>query len=406
MNEHQQFKTPKNKAIPSIIILTLVIFIFVGLYGIPAYFKHKEALAKASQIPAPQQVNAVQAKQMDWTPIIRVAGQAAAIESTNITAQVSGIVTDIYFQSGDIVQKNQLLFKLQTTQLEAQLKQAQAQLEIAQLTYDRYKDLVKTNAVSQQTFDEARAKYDEAQANVESIQANISYHTITAPFTGKIGIRRISLGNYFQQGDNAATLTMLEPIYINFQVPQNYLTNLKEGDQINFTSDSYPNQNFSATITAINSAINRTNSSIEVQATYANDDKEHFIIPGMYVSVSISLLILKNVTVLPRNAVTYGLYGAVAYTLVPVMSDNKPQMATYTQTKDGKTSNVTTNDPLYTVKLVNVQTADTRENEVVVTGIDANTWVVSSGQNKLSNGMSAIINNSINFDYNKKSTND
>lgn len=401
-----KFKYLKPKLIPISILSLLIVIIFLGLYGIPAYYKHKDAVAKANYIPAPQQVNAVQAKQTDWTPTIRVAGQAAAVESTNVTAQVSGIVTEINFQSGDIVQAGQILFKLQTTQLEAQLKQAQAQLEIAQITYERYKDLVKTNAVSQQTFDEARAKYNEAEANVEAIEANIGYHTITAPFTGKIGIRRISLGNYFQQGDNAATLTMLSPIYLNFQVPQNYLVNLKVGDKIRFTTDSYSDKAFTATITAINSAINRTNSSIEVQATYENDNSHYIIVPGMYVNVSIFLPKLTNVIVLPRNAITYSLYGAVAYTLEPAVEDGKQKMATYTQTKDGKTSNITTDKPLYTVKAVNVTTQDTRDNNVIVSGVKADTWIVSSGQNKLSNGMSAVINNTIDFDYNKKSSND
>ena len=258
--------------------------------------------------------------------------------------------------------------------------------------------MVKTGSVSQQTFDESEAKYQEAAAQVQSIQANIDYHIVRAPFDGMIGIRNISLGQFFNQGDNAATLTMINPIYINFQVPQNYIGDVKVGTKVTFTSDAYPGKTFSADVTALNSAIGLSNRSMTAQATFTNDDQDNLIVPGMFVNVSILLPVIEDAIVMPRTSVSYSLYGQTVFVLDPVMQDGKQVDATYSKFEDGKMTQVSMGTPLYTANPVTVTTSSTRDNMVIVEGLKAGQIIATSGQNKLQKGASVTVNNKYNFD--------
>lgn len=173
-----------------------------------------------------------------------------------------------------------MLFELDTSQLKADLEEALSNLKLARVTYERYKSLAKERATSKESADKAAASYLSALAKVKNIESQIGFKEVRAPFDGKIGIRNISLGQYFNNGDNAATLAKINPVFINFAVPQNKLSLIHLGQSISFYSDSYKGQKFSAKITAINSFINNSNRSIIVQATYKNP--EHKILPGMF----------------------------------------------------------------------------------------------------------------------------
>jgi membrane fusion protein (multidrug efflux system) len=384
------------------VIILVIIIIFAAIFGIPAYFNAKMAKEEASMIPHPQTVTAVTTKSSTWVPKINVAGNAAAMEGIEVTAQASGLVTNISFSTGDKVKKGQELFRLNTQELEAELENAIAVRELAEITYLRYKDLVEQQATSFQNYDTAAAEYAEAKAEVKTVQANIDYHIVKAPFDGMMGLRNISLGQYFNMGDNAALLTMVNPIYINFQVPQNYLSDVKVGGDIEFTSDSYPGKTFKAKITGQNSAISASSSQLQIQATYKNDDTENLILPGMYLNVSIVLPKVKNAIVLPRNAVSFGLYGNIVYILEPVMENGQQKMAEYSTKKNGSLVTVKTESPLYTVNPISVTTSYSRGNDVVVNDLKPGMIIASSGQNKLQKGTKAIVDNSVNFSPDKQ----
>lgn len=375
----------------------IALVIFGGTFGFSAYMSHEKAIAMKEYSPAPQVVTTAEVKTVDWQPNINLAGSAAAVQGIQVTAQASGLVSSISFQAGQIVKQGQELFRLNTQQLEAQLQEAKAQLRLAEITYKRYLDLVKTGSVSQQTFDESEAKYQEAVAQVQSIQANIDYHIVRAPFDGMIGIRNISLGQFFNQGDNAATLTMINPIYINFQVPQNYMNNVQVGTQITFTADAYPGKTFRAKVTALNSAIGLSNRSITVQATFDNSDESNLIMPGMFVNVSVLLPEIKDAVVMPRTSVSYSLYGELVYVLEPVMKDGKQVDATYSKFQDGKMTTISMGKPLYTAHPVSVKTSATRDNLVIVEGLKPGEIIATSGQNKLQKGTPVVSNNTYNF---------
>ena len=273
-------------------------------------------------------------------------------------------------------------------------------MQLAKITYDRDQDLLKQNAISQQQADTSKSNYQASAANVDSIKADINYRIIKAPFSGKIGLRQVNLGQFFNAGDSAATLTEITPIYINFTVSQNDFSKIKVGNEIKFTADAYPGEVFKAKITAINSEITKNNRAIDVQATYENKDQKHLIYPGMFVDVDVVLPPLNNIIILPRNAINYTLYGETVYALQPDYKGGKPVISEYSAFKDGKAQLISTGKAQYTAKQTPVKTTATDDNKVIVEGVKANAMVATSGQNKLQNDSKVIINNEFNFKNN------
>lgn len=399
--DHHVVKTSRKKHTQAfIIVIVLLVIIFGGIFGFSYFVNAKKAQAMAHWKVQPAEVNAMVAKTSQWHPKIEATGDAVAIQSVNVTTQASGLVASIAFDSGQMVKQGQLLFTLDTSELKAQLDQAKAKLALSKITYERDQDLLQKNMISQQETDQSKANYQADLANVAAIEANINYHFIKAPFSGKIGLRQISLGQYFQPGSSAATLTKISPIYINFPVPQNAIDKINIGGEVKFTSDAYPGMKFTAKITAINSEITADNRAMEVQATFDNKDKAHYIYPGMFLNVQVVLPMIDKVIVLPRNAISYTLYGQSVFVLEPTLKNGKPVMAEYSAFKDGKLQMISTGKPQYTVKQVPVTTTMTEENKVIVKGIDAQDIVATSGQNKLQAGTVAIINNTYDFKNN------
>lgn len=394
-------KAPKKKLIKAfIVVIVILVVIFGGIFGFASFVNGKKAAAMATWKMQAPEVTAAKAQSETWYPSVKTIGEAVAIQNVNVTAQASGLVSTISFDAGHMVKKGDVLFTLDTQQLQAQLKQAQANLELAKITYQRDDDLLKQQAVSQQTADQSKAQYDANLANVESIQADINYRTVKAPFNGKIGLRQISLGQYFSAGNSAATLTEISPIYIDFSIPQNNFSNVKVGGQIEFMSDAYPSVTFKAKISAINSQITSDNRALNIQATFDNKDQQHLIYPGMLLDVSLILPPIENTIIIPRNAVSYTLYGETVYVLVPDSKDGQPVMSEYSAMKDGQVQLVSTGEQQYTAKQVPVKTTMTNDNKVIVKGIKAGDMVATSGQNKLQNGVSIVINNDVDFKNN------
>lgn len=400
MDHHVSNASYKKHIKAFIIVVVLLIVIFGGIFGFSYFVNAQKADAMAHWKVQPVEVNATTAKISQWQPTIQATGDAVAIQSVNVTTQASGLVSSIAFDSGEMVKQGQLLFTLDTSELKAQLDQAKAKLALSKITYERDQDLLQKNMISQQETDQSKASYQADLANVAAIEANINYHLIKAPFSGKIGLRQISLGQYFEPGSSAATLTKISPIYINFPVPQNVIDKIDIGGEIKFTSDAYPGMNFTAKITAINSEITSDNRAMEVQATFDNKDKEHYIYPGMFLNVRVVLPVIDQVIVLPRNAISYTLYGQSVFVLEPTLKNGKPVMAEYSAFKDGKLQLISTGKPQYVVKQVPVTTTMTEDNKVIVAGIHAKDIVATSGQNKLQAGSVAIINNTYDFKNN------
>ncbi len=395
----QQPPTPSaQKLIKSLIGIAIVLLVIFGsIFGFSAYINHEKTTAMSSFQRKPQEVSATTVKKESWQPTIDVTGKAHAIQQTNVTPQNSGIVQEIDFKSGDIVKQGDVLLKLRTNELKTQLKKAKTQYELANITYQRNQTLLEQQAISKEQYDRSLAQRNVAQAEVATIKAKIDNSTIVAPFSGRIGLRQVNLGQFVQPGTPIATVSKINPINIRFDVVQQAIQYIESGNQIEFSIDGIPDQHFSAPITAINSAISPSTLGLSVQATYDKNtpDQDHLITPGMIVNVHILLPKIQDALVIPRNAISYTLFGENVYVLKRKQQNGEPMNVVYDKAENGQIKQVKTDKPLYEAKQVPIQVTHVRGNLAVVTGIKQGDLIVTDGQNKLSQGMNVMVNNKV-----------
>jgi len=357
------------------IMLVLVALAFAAIFGFEAFKAHMIQKAIAGLRNPPQTVSTVTAATQPWQRRLEAVGSARAEKGADLSAQVSGIVKAIHFQSGAEVEKGTLLVELEAADDIAHLQALKATEALAQLNYDRDTRLVKTNAISQQTADTDLATLKSDQAQVAQQQALVGYKSITAPFSGRLGIRQVDLGQYIAPGTPIVTLQQLDPIFVDFYLPQQALAQIKTGQAVTARVDTYPDQKFSGKILAINPQVNVASRNVQVRATFANPDEK--LLPGMFATVDIDVSTPQHYVTLPKTAIYYNSYGDIAYV---VKAKNEE--------KGGEEE--------YVAQQVFVKTGETRGDQVaVVSGIEPGDVVVSAGQNKLHNGSPVRINNDV-----------
>ncbi len=387
-----QVRTKKGLIKAFIIVGLFLIVLFGGLFGFHAFVNSKIGTIMSTWKVQPAVITAATAKAETWNPYLESVGNAVAIESINVSAQASGLVSAIYFKSGETVQKGQKLFELDSTMLQAQLKQNQANEALKRITYKRDEKLLKSKAISQQTLDIARANYAAAEAQTEATQAQINYTIVKAPFAGKIGIRSISVGDFFQQGNAAATLDTISPIFVDFTISGNNLSEVHTGQLIKVFSETYPGKEFEGKVIALDSRISENSRALNVRAELQNKEKKIF--PGMFLTTHLMLPTKNKVISVPQTAINYTLYGDTVYVLKPVLDkDGKQEMASYNvQSDPGKL--IHTKDKLYTAELASVDIGTLNGKKAAITkGVESGDLVVSSGQLKIKGGQKVTINN-------------
>src|SRR6185437_2810322 len=232
------------------IAIIVVLVVVAGLAGIKALQIKKMTSTPYTQ--PPDTVSSAVAHEEKWANTFSAVGSISAVQGVTVTPEIAGTISEIAFESGATVNKGDLLVKFDTSTEEAQLKAANAQLEWAQLTVERNRKLRSDSTVSQSDLDQAEANWKQAKANADAIQAAIDKKTIRAPFSGKLGIRQINLGEYVDAGKPIVSLQSLHPVYADFSLPQQDLARLKTGMTIRVSTDTYTNQPFEGTLTAIN----------------------------------------------------------------------------------------------------------------------------------------------------------
>lgn len=313
----------------------------------------------------PTTISTVEVKAQDWQGTLTAIGSLQAVNGVDVSPEVSGMVIGIYFESGQVVQKGQSLVQLDDSTDVQDLANYQATLNLDKLDYDRKSVLYKKNAVSKSDLDDAREHLQSSQAMVNKAIAIINKKNIRAPFAGKLGIRKVNLGQYVGPGDPLVNLQSLNPLYVNFSLPQQYLHQLSVGQTISINVDAYPGQLFYGKITAVDASVTVATRSIQVQATIPNDNLKLY--PGSFADVIVYLPIKSQVVVLPQTAVSYSMYGDIVYVV-----------------KDGKAYQ-------RVVKL-----GESKGDQVVVeSGLKAGEQVVNSGQLKLSEGQTVSVDNSV-----------
>lgn len=365
----------------------------------------------ANYTPPPVSVSAVKAQKKDWTPYLESVGNFTAIQGVEVNSQAAGNVVNIHFDSGQYLEKGSPLIDLDDAVEQATLKFNQAELVLRKINYERQSNLLKRNATPTSSVDAARASLAEGEADVEKTMALIQQKHITAPFSGKVGIRLVNLGQYITPGQTGlVALQSLDPLFFNFYLPEQMSHRIHLNQAITFRVDAFPNFIFEGQLTAINSKIDTNTHNLLIQATIPNcpaailqgppknatlfqskkDENTKLVriscktewnkknkvqdfafIPGMFASISIAEEKIPNVVVLPSTAISYSLYGNSVFLI-----EEK--------------------DKVLKARRVYIETGDSHGNEIIIKkGVQAGQTVVSTGELKLDNDVSVKINNSI-----------
>ena len=357
-----------------IVMVALMAAFIAGLGFIK--FKQFQAMAEqfAAMQPPPDAVTTITAAEEEWPNTLNAIGTVAAVQGVTVSADLPGVVDRIAFESGKTVEKGDVLVQLDTRQEQAQLAGAQSALELARLNHERMEGLVKQDAVSRAEYDTAAATYKQADARIGEIKATIERKTIRAPFTGVLGIRQVNLGQYLTGGDPVVPLQSLNPIYVNFAVPQQDATDMRLGRTVHITVGELGNGEFTGRVSAVDSVVDQTTRNVQVQATLANPGGK--LRPGMFVQAQVMLGAARKVIALPASAINYAPYGDSVF----VVSELKnPQGQAYRGVRQ------------QVVKL-----GGARGDQVaILSGINAGEVIVSSGVFKLRNGAPIQVNNSV-----------
>jgi len=357
-----------------LLMLGVVLLVLGGL----AFVKYRQvqtavAASKSFQLP-PEAVTSIVAKQSPWPNTIGVIGTMEAVHGVTVSADLPGTVAKINFESGKSVQAGDILVELDTRQERAQLASLQAQHELSSLNYDRAKNLSNAGVVSRQDYDRANADQRQTEANVAEVKATIERKIIRAPFSGILGLRKVNLGQYLAAGAPIVSLQSLDPIYVDFGIPQEAALKVKVGRQLVVTSDDLPGREFRGQVTALDSLVDQTTRNIQVQATLRNPGGK--LKPGMFVQVDATSGAPGNFVTLPASAISYAPYGDSVFVITD-MKDPKGQ--TYRG-----------------VRQQFVKVGPARGDQVaILSGVKPGEEVVTSGVFKLRNGAAVQVNNKV-----------
>jgi len=330
----------------------------------------------ASMGSPPASVSTIAASEQAWQPQVAAVGSLRAVHGVDVTTEVAGLVRSVNFSSGQNVQAGQLLVQLNIDSDVAQLHALQANADLAQVVYNRDKIQLQAQAIAQAQLDSDLADLHSKQAQVASQQALVDKKTIRAPFAGRLGITTVNPGQYLNPGDAIVTLQAIDPIYVDFNVPQQQLGQLAVGQNLELRSDSYGGQTFTGHITSISPKVDTSTRNVQLEAIVDNHAGK--LLPGMYANVEVNAGGKQEYLTLPQTAIAYNPYGATIYVVKPGT----------TAGKDGKI--------LPIAQQAFVTTGPTRGDQVaILKGLTAGTQVVTSGQLKLKNGTPLIIDNSV-----------
>jgi membrane fusion protein, multidrug efflux system len=358
-----------------VIMLVAVAVVFGGIFGFQAFkaVMIKKFIAALSN--PPQTISAATAATSEWQSKIEAIGSLRAVRGADLSLEVSGVVESISFSSGDDVQEGATLLKLRTADDVARLESLKAMAELNEITLDRAQRLLKTQAVSQAQLDSDAANLKNAKAQVAQQQAIIEKKILRAPFAGHLGIRAVDLGQYLGAGTPIVTLQALDPIYVDFFVPQQSVDQVRLGQQVAVKVDAYKDQTFAGEISAVNPKVDISNRNVQIRATLKNAD--HKLLPGMYATVDIAIGSPATYVTLPQTAITYNPYGDTVYVVESKGND-----------AEGK--------PHLVARQTFVTIGPTRGDQVaILRGVGEGDMIVTAGQIKLHNGSVVMIDNSV-----------
>ncbi len=359
-----------------VIMLIAVAIVFGGIFGFQAF---KASMIKKFMTAAgspPQTVSAVKVGFSEWQPKLEAIGSLRAVLGADLSLEVAGVVDTITFNSGDDIEQGKLLLKLRADDDVAKLESLRAVAQLNEIIYERDQKQFKMQAVSQATLDTDAANLKNAKAQVAQQQAILDKKFLRAPFDGHLGIRAVDLGQYLSAGTTVVTLQALDPIFVDFFVPQQSVDQVRLGQTITVKVDAFRGQTFTGEISALNPKADSGSRNVEIRATLQNP--EHKLLPGMYATVDIAAGAPQSYLTLPQTAISFNPYGDTVYVV------------------DSKAADANGKPPQLIARQTFVTTGPTRGDQVaVLKGIDEGDLIVTAGQIKLHNGSTILIDNSI-----------
>lgn len=357
-----------------VLMLVVMLALISGL-GFMKFRQISTAVQAASHFqPPPEAVTSIVAHQEQWPSTMGVIGTMEAVHGVEVSADLPGTVEKIAFESGQFVHAGDVLVEMDTRQERAQLASLEAQRDLAKANFTRMQQLLNAGVISRADFDASVAQQKQTEANVAETRATIERKTIRAPFSGILGIRKINLGQYLAAGNAVVPLQSLDPIYVDFGVPQQSAGQVRAGNTLHVTSEDLVGKRFAGRVTAIDSVVDQATRNVQVQATLGNPGGK--LKPGMFVQVELGFGQSRQVIALPASAISYAPYGDSVYVI--------------TDLKDPK------GNSYRGVRQQFVKVEGSRGDQVaVISGLNPGEEVVTSGVFKLRNGAAVRINNKV-----------
>jgi len=342
--------------------------LFGGLFGLK-FQQERRMQAMLGVAPPPATVAVSTVERSSWQPFLQSVGSLVAAAGILVATEVPGIVESIAFTSGSRVNQGDLLVQLDERVDRAQLAGLIAESRLARVEFDRLAKLLEKKSISRSDYDQAEAALDNARAQVEAKRQLIEKKEIEAPFSGVLGIRRVDVGQYLAEGQEMVSLQLLDPVYLDFSIPEGDLPLIYPDQPVQATVKAWPGMSFEGRVTAIEPRVEETTRNVRVRATLPNPQEK--LRPGMFARIQVLLQRQDDVLTLPRTAITYTPYGDSVFL---VDGDSEP----------------------LTVRRIQVKTGEQREGRVrILEGLSEGDRVVSAGQVKLRNGQAVTIDNSV-----------
>ncbi len=387
-----------------LLAVVLVVAVIAGL----KIMSIRSFIANMKPPPAPA-VTTIVASLQPWQPRLNAVGSLRAVRGVDVTTEIAGLVRDVNFKSGQEVTKGQLLIQLNADSDIAQLHATEAAAAQAKTVYNRDKAQFEAEAVSKALLDADEADLKTKQALVEQQAALVAKKSIRAPFSGRLGITIVNPGQYLKEGDKIVTLQAIDPILVDFTLPQQQLATLRNGQKINAGTDSFPGESFSGEVQAIDPKVDPATRNVQVSAAIHNPKRA--LLPGMFATVNVEAGSVQQYVTLPQTAVSFNPYGATVYLVVDADKEPKPAEAksdakaddakaaeAKTAAEAKKTADAKRADgkPHLIARQSFVVTGETRGDQVaIISGVKPGDSVITSGQLKLHNGSDIVINNKV-----------
>lgn len=382
MPKHDTPRAPSTRK-RMIWMLVIAAVIFGGIFGVKAMMSAGMNQFFDNMPQPPSTITAAQAREQAWVDELEAVGTLAAVNGTQVTTEAAGVVRRIAFAPGQPVKRGELLVQLNTSNELATLKSLEAAASLAVMQRDRWRELGKQKLVSRAEIDQRSSDAASALANADAQRALIAQKTIRAPFDGVLGIRKVNLGQYVNPGDAIVTLQSLDPIFLNFTLPEQRMAEVSEGATVRAGIDALPGRSFAGTITAIEPGVDPSTRNFSVQATLRNPG--NVLRPGAFARVGFDTGAAKKVIVIPQTAVSFNPYGNAVYVISQAPADKNAKDA------DGKPAAAK-----LVVKQRFIKTGATRGDLVMVTaGLKPGERIATSGLLKLRNDAEVTINNKV-----------